>query len=122
MTQFFGVDSLIQPPDHFGTRIEETWDPRTGPTVTFEWVGREDYIRLEGAFQLNTLKRKISIINGMEGAAWTLRAYVGANETTSPSEPLSDRWTMHWNMVQKSIWQNPLVLAEWRKAFEPGFG
>jgi hypothetical protein len=120
MSKYFGADSLIRPNDNIGNIVEETFDPRNGPVVTFEWKGREDYIRLEAAYQLNTLKRKISIRKGGDGLEWTLQAFVGANETTSPTEPLSDRWTMHWNMVQKSIWQNPRVLGEWHKIYGVG--
>lgn len=117
MSALYGdVDEmLLSPPDHIGTLVETTSDPRGGDSNTYQWIGREDYIQAEAIYQRNTLGRKVTIRNPANGTQWTLLATTSESESTSTTEPISDTWEMDWNYHEKSIWSNPLILAEMRK-------
>lgn len=115
MSEYRGVNVLLRPPDHVGKLIEEGNDPRTGPFKTYEWRGTKENIDDEADYQFGTLKRKTIKRYDDSADEWILNATTGASEDTSKTEPLVDRWTMHWNYEQKSIWSNPLLLTEFRK-------
>jgi hypothetical protein len=106
---------LLDPPDHLGTVVETTSDPRGGDSTVYQWIGIEAAIRVEAAYQRDTLRRKVTIRNPATGEHWTLLATAGADENTSLDEPISDTWEMDWNYHEKSIWSNPIILTEMRK-------
>jgi hypothetical protein len=108
-------EMLLSPPDHVGTLVETTSDPRGGDSNTYQWIGREDYIKAEAIYQRNTLGRKVTIRNPANGTQWTLLATTSESESTSTTEPISDTWEMDWNYHEKAIWSNPLILEEMRK-------
>jgi hypothetical protein len=109
------VAMILDPNDHIGTVVETTSDPRGGDATVFQWIGIEEAIRIEAAYQRNTLRRKVTIRNPATGEHWTLLATAGANEDASLDEPISDTWEMDWNYHEKSIWSNPIILTEMRK-------
>lgn len=117
MSALYGdaASMLLDPPDHLGTLIETTDDPRSGQSNTYQWIGREDYIRAEATYQRNTLGRKVTIKNPADGTQFILNATTGATEDASTTEPISDTWEMDWNYHEKSIWSNPRILTEMRK-------
>lgn len=106
---------LLEPNDHIGTVLETTSDPRGGDSTVYQWIGIEAAIRIEAAYQRNTLGRKVTIRNPATGEHWMLLATAGADENASTDEPISDTWEMDWNYHEKSIWSNPLILTEMRK-------
>lgn len=115
MSEYKGQNVLLRPPDHTGKLIEEGDDPLRGPFKTFEWRGALANILSERDYQFVTLKRKVVRTYDDALDEWILRATTGANEDASKTDPLVDRWTMHWNYEQKAIWSNPILLAEFRK-------
>lgn len=98
--------------------VEVGWDPRLGPTVTYEWRGRITEILLEEA-RHRALGRKTTRRLNDERTQWILHVTVGAEETQPADEELDDVWSLDWNMIEQDLWLDPRITAIYEALLTP---
>jgi hypothetical protein len=91
--------------------VAEGWDPRSGPSYTYEWRGREFEVRLMMAEQ-KALGRKTDLRRPDDGEGkWVLQATASANETTDVNTPLAVKWSLKRNLLEKHLWEHPSIVT-----------
>ena len=81
-------------------------DPRTGPTVTYRWRGRQTELEIIEAQQIALgYRTQISIPGDGQGPC-TLDVTTGAESTPEQNHdiPLTDGWSLDKNLVEKDVW------------------
>lgn len=97
-------------------QIGRAWDPRTGGQFVMRWRGPSDELAVLYD-QYIAAGAKAQLDPSQEGGYGLLTVTLGAEATQPLDQPLTNRWKLVPNDLEKSIWQHPKV-----KAAFPGAG
>jgi len=106
---------LLDPPDHIGTLVEETSDPRAARPTRFNGLGARITCARRQSTSATLSIERLQFATRPTAKSGCCSLPQPQPEDASTDEPLSDTWEMDWNYHEKSIWSNPLILAEMRK-------
>lgn len=84
-------------------------DPRTGPTITYQWRGRQAEVEEVEVAQIALGRRTELKIPADSATAWVLDVTAGAEDTQPENEPLSNQWSLKRNLVEQEIWRHPKI-------------
>lgn len=101
MSEYRGIN-LIQLPD------KKSWSPRGGWIIGRPFQGSEAQIT-QAMFSAQAAGDAFDMNPGVDGSPWEITIFFGAEETQSPTEPLSDEWDLDGNTLEKELWELPFV-------------
>ena len=104
MSAFYGHNGYAE------LKPVSAWDPRRGWSITRRFKGLQSSI---DALALTLIASGVRFTREVmpDGGYHILSATYGAEESQSPTEPLSDLWDLDGNDIEQSLWLRPSIKA-----------